>query len=250
MIGLCDSLACPSVVAVNPLFVFLYFSSFIIHSRGFMTETELLLRISNIVNGHLSFPHSVDQIALLLKREASGKSIVIEAADRPSDAVKLLESFDQPYRSLYTVALRDGGEILGKATLCFASDHFQGGLPQRVADFVGEQLGMLLARTRLAERRTRLKSELAKIEEDLATRKVLQRAEGILIAKQGMAAALAKRWIEQQSQKTGLSKQDVADRIVAYHQATGLYEQNGEPRNWAGAFHSDLHLERLASSRI
>lgn len=190
-----------------------------------MTEPELLFQISNLVNGRLSFPQAVEQIALLLKREANGKTLLIEDPDRPSSAAKLLDSFDHPYRSLYSVELRDAGEVLGKATLCFASDHFQGDLPQRLADFVGEQLGMLLARTLLAERRAALKAEIAKIEDDLASRKAIQRAEGILVAKRGMAAIIARRWMEQQSQKTGLSKRDVADRIIAYHQATGLLDQ-------------------------
>jgi len=190
-----------------------------------MTESELLFQISNIVNGQRSFSQAIEQIALLLEHEVNGKSLIIEEPDRPNDAVKLLDSFDQPYRSLYSVDLRNGGETLGKATLCFASDHFQGAFPQRLADFVGEQLGMLLARTLLAERRAHLKAEIEKIKEDLATRKAMQRAEGILIAGRGMAAAVARRRIAQQSQKTGLSKRDVADRIIAYHQAKGLEQR-------------------------
>jgi len=125
----------------------------------------------------------------------------------------------------YNVQLRDGGQALGTATICFASERFHGALLQRLADFLGEQLGMLLARTRLWERQARLKREIEKMKEDLATRKVTQRAEGILIAQRGMTAAAASRWIAQQSEKTGFSKQDVADRIIAYHQATGLLEQ-------------------------
>jgi uncharacterized small protein (DUF1192 family) len=190
-----------------------------------MTENEVLFQISNIVNGHLSFPQAVEQIALLLEREVNGKSLIIEEPDRPNDAVKLLESFDQPYRSLYSVDLRDGRETLGKATLCFASGHFQGAFPQRLADFVGQQLSMLLARTRLAERRAQLKDEIEKIKADLAMRKAMQRAEGILIAKRGMAAVAARRWIAQQSQKTGLPKRDVAERIIAYHQAKELEQR-------------------------
>lgn len=190
-----------------------------------MTENEVLFQISNIVNGHLSFSQAIDQIALLLKREANAKSLLIEDPDHPSGAAMLLDSFDQPYRSLYSVDLRDGGEILGKATLCFASDRHQSALNRRLADFVGEQLGMLLARTRLADRRAQLKGEIEIIEEDLAMRKVMQRAEGILIAERGMTVAVARRWIAQQSHKTGLSKRDVGDRIIAYHQATGLREQ-------------------------
>jgi hypothetical protein len=185
-----------------------------------MTENELLFRISAIVTGRTSFPQAGEQIAILLEREAHGKGLFIEQLT----AVQLLESFDQPYRSLYSVDLRDGGEALGKVTLCFASDHFEGALQQRLADFVGEQLGMLLTREFLTERHAKLKGEIARIEENLATRKRTQRAEGILIAR-GTAPAVAKRWISQQSYRTGLSKSDVADRIIAYDQARGLVEQ-------------------------
>ena len=106
----------------------------------------------------------------------------------------LMDSFDPPDRSLY-------------------------------GDFVDQQLGMLLIRTRLAERRAQLKREISQIQEDLATRKRMQRAEGLLIARRAMSQAVAQGWIAQQSQKTGLSKNDVADRIIAYYQATGLSER-------------------------
>jgi ANTAR domain len=184
-----------------------------------MTENEVLFQISNIVNGGASFPQAVHQIGILLEREASGKALFFNGPGSP-DIAKLLDSFDHPYRSLYSVDVLDL-----KLTLAFASAHFQGAFPQRLADFVGEQLGMLLRRTRLAERRAQLKREIAEIEEDLATRKVMQRAEGILIARRGMTTTVARRWIAQQSHKTGLSKSDVADRIIAYYQATGLLEQ-------------------------
>jgi hypothetical protein len=83
---------------------------------------------------------------------------------------------------------------------------------------------MLLTRQLLTERHAQLKAEIARIEDNLATRKRTQRAEGILIAR-GVAPAVAKRWISQQSCRTGLSKSDVADRIIAYDQAIGLSQQ-------------------------
>jgi hypothetical protein len=190
-----------------------------------MSEREILFRISNIVNGLLTFAQAVERIGLLLDRAADAKALMIENSNRPGgvlEPVKLLDSLDQPYRSLYTVDLRQGGEILGKATLCFASDHFQGALPERLSNFVGEQLGMLLARTRLAERRAQLKAEVAKIENDLANRKIMQRAEGILVAKCGIAPDYAARWIDQESSKTGLSKSAVANRLIAIYQPAFL----------------------------
>jgi hypothetical protein len=184
-----------------------------------MTENEVLFQISNIVNQGASFPQAVEQIARLLEREAGGKALFVDGPGSP-DVARLLDSFEYPYRSLYSVG---AGDL--NLTLAFASDHFQGAYHQRLSDFVGKQLGMLLDRTRLAERRAELKRELAAIEEDLATRKLMQRAEGILIARRSMTPAVAQRCIAQQSQKTGLSKNDVADRIIAYYQATGLLEQ-------------------------
>lgn len=189
-----------------------------------MTESELLFEISNLVNRQNSFSQAVQQIAGLLEREGHAKALFLQHPGAP-DAAALLESFDQPYRSLYTVDLRGGGEALGRATLCFASDRFLGSFPQRISEFVGEQLGMLLARTRLSERRAHLKREIEKIETELATRKLMQRAEGILMARRKMTPADAKKWIALQSRKTGLSENDVADRVIAYHQATGLAER-------------------------
>lgn len=187
-----------------------------------MTESELLFQISNLVNRQSSFSQGVQQIGGLLEREGHAKALFVEGSP---DAAALLESFDQPYRSLYTVDLRGGGQTLGRATLCFASDRSLGSFPQRISKFVGEQLGMLLARTRLSERRAHLKREIEKIETELATRKLMQRAEGILIARKKMTAAEARKWIAMQSRKSGLSENDVADRVIAYHQATGLAER-------------------------
>lgn len=189
-----------------------------------MNESEVLFQISNIVNGRLSFHLAVQQIARLLEREVHGKAIIIEGPDQP-DAATLLDSFDHSYRSLYSVDLRDGGKSLGKATLLFAANEFQGALLERLSDFVGEQLGMLLARTRLAEGRYEWRRELEKMEKDLATRKIMQRAEGILVSQRGLPAILARQWIAKQSGKTGLTRQEIAERIIVYYQKTSFFEQ-------------------------
>jgi hypothetical protein len=98
-----------------------------------MNERELLFRISNIVNGPISFPQAVEQITRLLEREACVIGLF----------------FDYPEggkQSLCTVELRDGGEHLGTLTLVFASNHAPGAFERRIADFVGVQLSLLVAR--------------------------------------------------------------------------------------------------------
>jgi hypothetical protein len=186
-----------------------------------MSEQEILLRISNIVNGFVTFAQAVVRIRLLLEHAAGAKALIIKIPGRSVSAqgpANLLDSLDQAYRSLYTVDLRLGSKILGSATLCFATDRCQGALPERLANFVGEQLGMLLGRTRLAERQKDLKGEIERIEIDLATRKLRQRAEGILVDRCGVSPALTKRWFALESSKTGLSETAIATRLIATYQ--------------------------------
>jgi hypothetical protein len=134
---------------------------------------------------------TVNEVLFRISKIVNGGASFAQAVDQ---IAVLMDSFDPPDGSLY-------------------------------GDFVDQQLGMLLIRTRLAERRAQLKREIAEIQKDLATRKRMQRAEGLLIARRGMSATVAQGWIAQQSQKTGLSKADVADRIIAYYQTTGLLAQ-------------------------
>jgi hypothetical protein len=194
-----------------------------------MTEAGLILQISRIVNGHVPFKKAVDQIASLLEAEANGRALILDLKeDRPApvpDFAKFLDAFELPYRSLFSVDLKDGSKRWGRVVLCFASSDFQGEQPRRISHFVGEQLGMLLGRTRLRERNAKLNREIEKIADDLAHRKLMQRAEGLLIANRRMTAEAARRWIEQQSVKTGLSIRDVADRVIAYHQANGFEQK-------------------------
>lgn len=90
-----------------------------------------------------------NEVLFRISNIVNGGASFLHAVDQ---IAVLMDSFDPPDRSLY-------------------------------GDFVDQQLGMLLVRTQLAERRAQLKREIAQIQEDLATRKRMQRAEGLLIAR-------------------------------------------------------------------
>jgi AmiR/NasT family two-component response regulator len=92
---------------------------------------------------------------------------------------------------------------------------FHADVPRRVSNYVGEQLGMLLERTRLGKDRSRLEAELAALREDLATRKAVQRAQGILVTRRGMTPASARLWISQQARRARLTRQQLAEQVVA-----------------------------------
>lgn len=188
-----------------------------------MKEDEILFQISQIIGATTSFPGALEQIRILLEKTLGARALTIALPQQmplPADVAsthveQVLEAFDLPYRSLYSVPLRAGGRELGKLIACYASAEFHGSIPQRVSQYVGEQLGMLLERARLSKDRMRLGAALARLREELAVRKVLQRAQGILMARRGMSADAANLWISQEARRSGVSLRRVAELIVA-----------------------------------
>jgi AmiR/NasT family two-component response regulator len=78
---------------------------------------------------------------------------------------------------------------------------------------------MLLERIQLANQRTRLEAALSSLRADLATRKLVQRAQGILVARQHVTPAAAKLWLSQQARQARLSVPQFAARVVAMENA-------------------------------
>lgn len=187
-----------------------------------MKEAEILLQVSQIVSSAGRFADALARIRLLLEQTLGAQTVSIELpGSEPAEAPvtqyvdTFLEPSGLPYRSLYTVSLRAEGRELGRLVACYASREFSGGAAQRVSQYVGEQLGTLLVRTRLGEDSVRLQEELAALREDLSTRKVHQRAEGILTTRRGMTLRAAKAWISREARQSKLSARRVAEKIVA-----------------------------------
>jgi hypothetical protein len=174
-----------------------------------MHESELLFQVSQIVSRTNSFNRAVEKIRSLLDQAVGARVLAVVGA---GDLVGNSSLEGPPFQSWKASPLRAGGRELGK--LLVSSD-----VPHRVFNYTGEQLGMLLERTRLAEERARLEAAVASLEADLATRKLLQRAQGILVTRQGMTPASAKLWVLQQARRTRASVQQVAEQVVAVENA-------------------------------
>jgi hypothetical protein len=164
-----------------------------------MKENEILIQVSRLVSSTDSFSGAVERIRSVL-------DITIDWPGLASPAVETQRG------SFYAAPLRAGGRELGQLLV-------QADLPHRVSNYVGEQLGMLLERLRLSKDQARLEAELAALREDLATRKAVQRAQGILVMRRGITPASARRWISQQARETGSSVLEVAEQVVAVENA-------------------------------
>jgi hypothetical protein len=184
-------------------------------------EDLIIFRISQIVGASTSFATALEQIRGLLEDTLGARALTIvlpEEESAPRD-VAVLEALDLPYRSLYAVPLRAGGQELGKLIACFASAEFHGATPQRVSQYAGEQLGMLLERTRLHGDNSQLGATLVRLREDLLASKLMPRAQGILRVRRGLSEGAAKLWISQEARRSGVTPRRIAEQIVAGERA-------------------------------
>jgi hypothetical protein len=191
-----------------------------------VNEKEILFLISRIVTQSESFPVAVERIGVLFERELGGQGLIVRERENSltgaGSIATTAELFFQetahlPSRSLYTVALRANGQELGRIVAFFACEETAEGMRQRLTNFAGEQLGTMLDRLRLAKRRRQLRTEIARIRTNLATRKALQRAEGIL-GRRGLERDSARVWLQHESARRGQSVVQVAN---------GLFDQEG-----------------------
>jgi hypothetical protein len=173
--------------------------------EGSLKESEILFQVSQIVSAASNFSLAAEKIRSVLKQALGAQALTIELASGASPDEPRLSPGD-------TAALRAGGRELGRLLL-------QADAPRRVSTYVGEQLGMLLERSRLSNDHARLKAELASLRDDLATRKAVQRAQGILVTRRGITPASARRWITQQAREAGSSMLQVAKQVVAVENA-------------------------------
>lgn len=174
-----------------------------------MTEADILIRVSEIASEAKVFAGAVEKTRSVLEETLGARAFAVEL---PGD---FFDTLDLPHRSLCSVPLRSGGRELGKVIACFPPPDFQGEALRRIMTYIGQQLGMLLERTRLVKDQAQLQDELAQLEDDLATRKIVQRAQGVLVARRGMTPAAAKLWISLQARQEEVSLREVADQVVA-----------------------------------
>jgi hypothetical protein len=164
-----------------------------------MKENVILFQVSQIVSATDNFTGATERIRSLLKEAWGAQAHTVLGTSEFGETL---------HGSFYAAPLRAGGRELGKLLV-------QADVPQRISNYVGQQLGMLLERTHLSKHRARLEAELTSLRDDLATRKAVQRAQGILVAQRGMTPAAAKLWISQQARHTRYSARQIAEQVVA-----------------------------------
>ncbi len=87
---------------------------------------------------------------------------------------------EDTYEAFLSVPLISGGEVIGVLNVHHKEPHSH--TPTEIASlsFVGEQMGSAIAMSRLTEQNARLQEEADEIRQQLETRKIVERAKGVL----------------------------------------------------------------------
>jgi hypothetical protein len=192
-----------------------------IRSNHLNQEAVILRRVSRIVSRGDRFDSVLESLESVLE-EAGARIVALEhwsggrkasgLSEERHTAVINIKDENFPYEQV--AALREGGRTVGQMALAFRHDEDEQS-QKRLAVFVGQQLGMLLGRLRLAERNQSTQKALDGMKQDIAGRKFLPRAIALLIRQYRMRRRDAEVWLRDQSRTTGLSTREVAERLVA-----------------------------------
>jgi two-component system, response regulator PdtaR len=177
---------------------------------------EIVLRASQV-------PHQADLGNIRLKTGEGVTGWVVEhhsAVALPSNAAadKRFKRFqglvEDTYEAFLSVPLVSGGDVIGVINVHHREPHDHS--PDEIAllMFVGEQMGGAIAKSLLAEQNARLLEETAEIRSQLETRKIMERAKGILQSRHGLTEEEAYLRLRNESRRMRRPVRELADAII------------------------------------
>lgn len=177
---------------------------------------EIVLRASQIPH-----VHEIGSIRLKLNEGVTGwvaahKSVVALAAKAASD--KRFKTFpalvEDTFEAFLSVPLVSGGDTIGVINIHHKSPHAH--TPEEIAlvTFMGEQMGGVIARSRVMDENARLQEEALDIRRQLEARKLVERAKGILQAKYNLTEEDAYLRLRGESRRLRRPMRDLAEAII------------------------------------
>jgi uroporphyrinogen-III synthase len=177
---------------------------------------EMVLRASQV-------PHQVDlgNIRLRMGEGVTGwvaehQSVVALAKNAASDArFKHFQALvEDTYEALLSVPLVSGGDLIGVVNVHHRQPHSHTADEIALLTFVGEQMGGAISKSLLSEQNARLLEETQEMKRQLETRKVVERAKGILQHRQGLTEEEAYLRLRNESRRLRRPMRDLAEAII------------------------------------
>lgn len=168
-------------------------------------------------------PHAADLGSLRMKMGegvtgwvAEHKSVVAlpsnAAADKRFKRFQVL--VEDTYEAFLSVPLVSGGEIIGVVNVHHREPHRHSPEEVGLLTFIGEQMGGAIAKSMLAEQNARLMEETQEMKRQLETRKLVERAKGILQFRYKLTEEEAYLRLRNESRRLRRPMKDLAEAII------------------------------------
>ena len=147
---------------------------------------------------------------------AEHKSVVALSSNAAADArFKSFSSLiEDTYEAFLSVPLVSGGDVIGVINVHHRESHRHG--PDEIAllTFIGEQMGGAISKSILAEANARLIEETLEMKRQLETRKLVERAKGILQHRYSLTEEEAYLRLRNESRRLRRPMKDLAEAII------------------------------------
>jgi uroporphyrinogen-III synthase len=121
---------------------------------------------------------------------------------------------EDTYEALVSVPLVRGGEVIGVLNVHHREPHEHTPDEISVLCFLGEQMGVAIAYSTLAEHNVRLKREATLVRQQLEERKIVERAKGVLQQRFGLSEEEAYQRLRDESRRLRRAIREVSEAVL------------------------------------
>ena len=177
---------------------------------------EIVLRASQV-------PHAQDLGNLRMKMGegvtgwvAEHKSVVALSSNAAADArfKRFQALIEDTYEAFLSVPLVSGGDVIGVINVHHRDSHHHTADEIALLTFVGEQMGGAISKSVLAEENARLLEETQEMKRQLETRKLVERAKGLLQHRYSLTEEEAYLRLRNESRRLRRPMKDLAEAII------------------------------------
>jgi two-component system, response regulator PdtaR len=177
---------------------------------------EFVLRASQV-------PHAADLGTLRMKIGEGVTGWVAEhqapvALSSNASADSRFKNFpglvEDTYQAFLSVPVINKGQAIGVINVHHREKHVHSAEEISTIQFIGEQMGGAIAKSLLEEENARLTEETAEVKRQLETRKVVERAKGILQRRQSLTEEEAYLRMRNESRRLRRPMKELADAII------------------------------------
>ena len=177
---------------------------------------EVVLRASQV-------PHvgALDSLRMKVGEGVTGwvaehKSVVALTKDANKDArfKRFQGLIEDTYEAFLSVPMVSGGDLIGVVNVHHRKPHAHEQEDIAAMVFIGEQLGVAISKSLLQEENARLLEESEEMKRELETRKLVERAKGILQQRHGITEEEAYLRLRNQSRRLRRPMKELAQAII------------------------------------